>query len=652
VCSQPAQLTNTIVSCTPLNDIECQVQNFCRIDTDPDAPCTYCGDGVTDTAAGEACDDGNNVNDDDCDNNCQLPGCDLIVEKEGCVEAPSGSCESKAVAFTLEYMGDAVTDALAVVLTSGDSTVAYDVSADGLPKNTILTCPPPATASYTCDGGTGDEGGFTLNATKHNDDKFESQTTVQIITPSTTIVDILHTSCSCPVVSSGDFNLVVDQPMCLDSNSPNNPGGKGEPSPNWTLRRLWDLELGILGGTGECNTELPALPRERHCKGGIIALGLQYDDDNDCGASNNKQIANGQFTCTDYAPLTASVYIVFTKNDGTKQAFMGTKNDGDVFDVLAANAGTSKLEHASRIQIFDAPGGNLLQEMELGTHCHSNQVLNVGDQFGSLFVETVHGKEFGVVSRCADVNYTYTVTNDVGECSGSGDPCDDVNDCPATETCDNITNSLVPEVYLCDDPHGPIPPPSGGNQGPLNDGESTGPITVPIRVCGPTINTVTAQTVPCNGPPTAGQICGQASASITEPPPPPKVCDGGVTDVLLRWTGDPMTNVTVEFSADKGKIVETYSSIDLNPGDILCPSPPCDPGEYTLSSAASGEDKFGSKMQVSIDGKVTDVLHTSCSCEFTSGVPGPADKNDPNDSTKSKCDPSPNWFVEDFDSVN
>jgi cysteine-rich repeat protein len=72
VCSQPVQLTNTIVSCTPLNDIECQVQNFCRTDTDPDAPCTYCGDGVTDTAAGEACDDGNAIDDDGCNNQCQV----------------------------------------------------------------------------------------------------------------------------------------------------------------------------------------------------------------------------------------------------------------------------------------------------------------------------------------------------------------------------------------------------------------------------------------------------------------------------------------------------------------------------------------------------------------------------------------------------
>src|SRR5215471_14270223 len=40
---------------------------------DPDRPFPRCGDGVVDR--GEACDDGNRIDDDGCDNACRLPVC-------------------------------------------------------------------------------------------------------------------------------------------------------------------------------------------------------------------------------------------------------------------------------------------------------------------------------------------------------------------------------------------------------------------------------------------------------------------------------------------------------------------------------------------------------------------------------------------------
>jgi cysteine-rich repeat protein len=59
------------VACT--TDTDCQVQSVCR-DNLANMPCSYCGDGVTDAADGEECDDGNNIDDDGCSNLCALPG--------------------------------------------------------------------------------------------------------------------------------------------------------------------------------------------------------------------------------------------------------------------------------------------------------------------------------------------------------------------------------------------------------------------------------------------------------------------------------------------------------------------------------------------------------------------------------------------------
>src|SRR2546425_770483 len=54
----------------------------------PDA-CTFCGDGIVND--GEQCDDGNNINDDNCRNDCTLPlPCSVVINKTVAVDDGSG----------------------------------------------------------------------------------------------------------------------------------------------------------------------------------------------------------------------------------------------------------------------------------------------------------------------------------------------------------------------------------------------------------------------------------------------------------------------------------------------------------------------------------------------------------------------------------
>jgi cysteine-rich repeat protein len=54
----------------------------CRNTSTEYPACTYCGDGIVDTAAGEACDDGNDIDTDECSNTCQPNICDVSIVKE------------------------------------------------------------------------------------------------------------------------------------------------------------------------------------------------------------------------------------------------------------------------------------------------------------------------------------------------------------------------------------------------------------------------------------------------------------------------------------------------------------------------------------------------------------------------------------------
>ena len=79
-----------------------------------DCTVAACGDGVTNTAAGEACDDGNTNDLDGCTSTCQLTACGngIVDPGEDCDEsgAASATCDADC---TLPACGDGVLNAFA-----------------------------------------------------------------------------------------------------------------------------------------------------------------------------------------------------------------------------------------------------------------------------------------------------------------------------------------------------------------------------------------------------------------------------------------------------------------------------------------------------------------------------------------------------------
>jgi cysteine-rich repeat protein len=104
--------------------------------------CTYCGDGIIDP--GEACDDGNGVNGDNCRNNCVLPRCgDTILDPgEQCDDGNNVSGDGCSSTCQLEVV--------TVTYPNGGETIA------GTPVNITWTAPPAAVkfeVGYSVAGG-------------------------------------------------------------------------------------------------------------------------------------------------------------------------------------------------------------------------------------------------------------------------------------------------------------------------------------------------------------------------------------------------------------------------------------------------------------------------------------------------------------------
>src|SRR6059058_3033427 len=180
---------------------------------------------------------------------CEVPICDLAVEKTACVAAaapPGAGCTGGAIALTLKYTGASISGPTTVTVT-GSSRASVTYSLASLNNGDILTL--------------ASENDFTIDATAHGQSKLGAKTTVTINGTS----EVLHTSCSCR--ATPETNLALCNPACLDSSSPDNTTGfKGAPSPLWTLVGLKDPSLGtetcggtVGGGTvGECQTDLPS----------------------------------------------------------------------------------------------------------------------------------------------------------------------------------------------------------------------------------------------------------------------------------------------------------------------------------------------------------------------------------------------------------
>jgi hypothetical protein len=72
---------------------------------------------------------------------------------------------------------------------------------------------------------------------------------------------------------------------------------------------------------------------------------------------------------------------------------------------------------------------------------------------------------------------------------------------------------------------------------------------------------------------------------------------------------------------------------------------------FTIDATAHGQTKLGTKTSVFINGVLTEILHTSCSCNMNNFIPGlPAclDSSSPDNPTGTKGEPSPLFLVLDF----
>lgn len=119
--------------------------------------CTYCGDGVVQVGAGEACDDGNTNNEDGCNNSCQVP----VMPKCGDGVCDAGEkCEGGLSCITNQPLGSGQICRLDCSY-CGDGTVQSGEECDeggetatctaSCTRKTILTPTPPpqVTGTYT-----------------------------------------------------------------------------------------------------------------------------------------------------------------------------------------------------------------------------------------------------------------------------------------------------------------------------------------------------------------------------------------------------------------------------------------------------------------------------------------------------------------------
>ena len=151
-----------------------------------------------------------------------------------------------------------------------------------------------------------------------------------------------------------------------------------------------------------------------------------------------------------------------------------------------------------------------------------------------------------------------------------------------------------------------------------------------------------------------GQACALVSVT-TVPPPPPSACPpptgqectSGIVGFLLRYTGPARGATTLTFTGSNGASV-TYTLASLTPGTVLV-GPPDDP--FTLDATKHGGDKLGTKTNVLINGTLTEVFHTSCSCKtnnFIPGLPACLDSSSPDNPSGQKGEPSPLFTVVNF----
>ncbi len=373
------------------------------------------------------------------------------------------------------------------------------------------------------------------------------------------------------------------------------------------------------------------VPGESDCEGKVIRMELEYTGQG-CDASNNSQ--EGKRVKCEGDPAGAEPVSIVVTGRKHKKIFRCKKkkngiwttetdvNIGETILVDAAIAGKKRLKPTTRIKVIDA-NGNLLQKIRFDTSCR--QPLRVGDQFGSMKIVSLTSTIGGEATEpedevCitelpdpattpgADVEYTYTITNN------------------GVDILSNMT--------VLDDVVGTV---AGSPIGMLLPGETV-TLSQTKYLSAETTNTVTVTGTAFG----IWQCEAGASETITqaEVQPGPDVCENMIQAMLLKYTGPDIMGATVTIVADKFRCRPVvYTGVDLTSGLVL--SSPSENG-WTIDATVHtkhGTDGLGAKTKIYIN-CAGETIHTSCSTPFARQAPAPL--NDP------KGAPSPNWFVEEF----
>jgi hypothetical protein len=146
-----------------------------------------------------------------------------------------------------------------------------------------------------------------------------------------------------------------------------------------------------------------------------------------------------------------------------------------------------------------------------------------------------------------------------------------------------------------------------------------------------------------------------AQVDCPPPPPPARECTSAIVAFLVKYTGPDLVGpTTITFSGSQSTTVTaTYNFPNgLANGTVLSLAAESDTGRpWTIDATKHAQTKLGTKTSVFFNGTLTEILHTSCSCNMNNFVPGqPAclDASSPDNPTGTKGEPSPLFLVLDF----
>ncbi len=540
---------------------------------------SYCGDGVTDAANGEECDDGNNDSADNCDRDCSNPVCGNgsmtgPASLEECDDGNTSNGDGCDINCDLEVCGNGILN-LGWDEDCDDGGASQDCDDDC----TSATCgdgevntshlPAGNTVNEQCDDGAG-------NGNAPDECRDGSGTPL----PGT------GEPCQLPTCGDGVADTGED---CDEGNNLNpNPGRNGESV-------TCDLNCTTATcGDGDLNISPFADGRGETCDDGNAA------DDDSCPSSNSDGDLGGTghcltatcgdgFTCSD--PFTCT-----TGPGGLPEDCDDSGNsvtcDSDCTGAACGDGFTNPLQTADHASGEECDDGDLLDGDTVGVTCDSNcRVTNCGN--GAVTPATGEACDDGTQTNgdgCDDDTGAAspgncTVTGCGNGVITAGETCDDAGESP---TCDSDCSVAACGDGLVNAQNVTAPATVAGEECD-DSGESAACDTnCTLAVCGDsTINTSAGETCDDGGESltcdanctaagcgdgdlnaTAGEQCDDSGESAT--------CD---TDCTLAACGDGDTNTTAgEACDDAGESAAC---------DIDCSLPVC--GDNVLNVTAGEE---------------------------------------------------------------